>query len=413
MRKKDFFLFFFLPLLGIVIIFFVLSSINRAYIKNKVENLIKEQLQATAEILKVNISHFLSENYSSDEIFDLYSGAENIYYMALLDERKEILDWSSRFDGYLPLSQKDFGSRESWIIDSPAGKIFNIFSSFTAPDQSFYYIYLGYSLVDLEEMIAHSRRNFLILFGIIAGVGIIFFLGIYQLQSHYLRKEKEAEKERKEKERYREISAFTSGVAHEIKNPLNSLALLFELLERKMPLEFKDEISPGGKEIQKISRIIDQFSASLKPLNLKKEKFFFKELMDDIIGSLKNERGSTGIKIEYSEEKRVTLNADKGLLSQAFLNLLKNSLDATNEGKISVHSKEHRKKVFITIQDTGKGMSEKERTQIFEPFFSSKKEGMGIGLYLTKKIIEAHDGEIEFETQANKGTTFIIQIPGG
>lgn len=413
MRKKDFFLFFFLPLLGVVIIFFVLSSINRTYIKNKAEDLVKGQLQATAEILKVNFSHFLSENYSSDEIFDLYSGEENIYYMALLDESKEILGWSSRFDGYLPLSQKDFGNQESWIIDSPAGQIFNIFSSFTAPDQRIYFIYLGYSLVNLEDMIAHSRRSFIILFGIIAGVGIIFFLGIYQLQSHYLRKEKEAEKERREKERYREISAFTSGVAHEIKNPLNSLALLFELLEKKISRDLQDEISLGGEEVRRISRIIDQFSASLKPLNLKRQKFFLKELMEDIIRSLKKEIGSTRIKIEYAEESQVALNADKDLLSQAFLNLLKNSLEATDEGKITVHSKEHRKKVFMTIQDTGKGMSEEERTQIFKPFFSRKKGGMGIGLYLTKKIIEAHEGKIECETQVGKGTAFIIQIPGG
>jgi hypothetical protein len=66
LKKKDFILFFFLPLIGIVIIFFVLSSINRTYIKNKVEELVKEQLQATAQILKVNISHFLSENYPSE-----------------------------------------------------------------------------------------------------------------------------------------------------------------------------------------------------------------------------------------------------------------------------------------------------------------------------------------------------------
>ncbi len=396
-----------------MIIFFVLSSINRTYIKNKVEDLVKGQLQATAEILKVNFSHFLSENYSSDEIFDLYSGEENIYYMALLDESKEILGWSSRFDGYLPLSQKDFGNQESWIIDSPAGQIFNIFSSFTAPDQRIYFIYLGYSLVNLEDMIAHSRRSFIILFGIIAGVGIMFFLGIYQLQSHYLRKEKEAEKERREKERYREISAFTSGVAHEIKNPLNSLALLFELLEKKISRDLQDEISLGGEEVRRISRIIDQFSASLKPLNLKRQKFFLKELMEDIIRSLKKEIGSTRIKIEYAEESQVALNADKDLLSQAFLNLLKNSLEATDEGKITVHSKEHRKKVFMTIQDTGKGMSEEERTQIFKPFFSRKKGGMGIGLYLTKKIIEAHEGKIECETQVGKGTAFIIQIPGG
>jgi signal transduction histidine kinase len=413
LRKKGFFLFFFLPLLGVVIIFFVLSSINRAYIKNKTEDLIKEQLQAAAEILKVNFSHLLSENYPSDEIFNLYSREENIYYMALLDENKEILGWSSRFDGYLPISQKDLGSSESWIIDSPAGKIFNIFSSFTAPDQRNYYIYLGYSMADLEEMIAHSRQNFFILFGIIAGVGVIFFFGIYQLQSHYLQKEKEAERERREKERYREISAFTSGIAHEIKNPLNSLALLLGLLEKKKPQEFKDEISLGDKEIRKISRIIDQFSAALKPLNLKKEKLFLKDLMEDIFESLKKEKDSTGIEIEYSEQNRVELTADKQLISQAFLNLLKNSLEATDKGKISVFSNEHRKNVSITIKDSGKGMSEEERTQIFKPFFSRKKGGMGIGLYLTRKIIETHEGKIECESQYGKGTTFRIQIPGG
>jgi signal transduction histidine kinase len=413
LKKKDFFLFFFLPLLVIVVIFFILSSINRAYIKNKVEELIKEQLQATAEILKVNISHFLNENYQSDEIFNLYSGEENIYYMALLDEKKEILGWSSQFEGYLPLSQKNFGREESWIIDSPAGKIFNIFSSFTSSDQRTYYIYLGYSLMSLEEMIAHSRKSFFILFGIIAGVGIVFFLGIYQLQNHYLRKEKEAEEERREKERYREISAFTSGVAHEIKNPLNSLALLFELFEKKVPQELHEEIFLGNKEVRRISRIIDQFSASLKPLNLKKEKFILKDLVGDIIASLENERDSADVKIKYSEENRVALNADQELLSQAFRNLLRNSLEATEKGDIAVWAKKQHNKILITLQDSGKGLSEEERMHIFDPFFSRKKEGMGIGLYLTKKIIEAHDGKIECESRLGEGTTFFIQIPGG
>jgi signal transduction histidine kinase len=413
LKKKDFFFFFFLPLLGIVIVFFVLSSINRTYIKNRVEELVKEQLQATAEILKVNISHFLSENYPPEEIFNLYSGEENIYYMALLDEKKEILGWSSRFEGYLPLSQKNFEKGESWIIESPAGKIFNIFSSFSATDQRTYYIYLGYSLGSLEEMIAHSRKSFFVLFGIIAGVGIIFFLGIYQLQNHYLRKEKEAVEERREKERYREISAFTSGVAHEIKNPLNSLALLFELFEKKVPQEFHEEISLGNKEVRRISRIIDRFSASLKPLSLKKETFILKDLMEDIIASLEKERDSANVNLKYSEVSRVSLSADKELLSQVFLNLLRNSLEATEEGEIEVRAKGHRNKIFITVQDTGRGLSEEESKHIFDPFFSGKKEGMGIGLYLTKKIIEAHDGKIECKSHLGKGTAFFIQIPGG
>lgn len=409
LKKKDLFLFFFVPLLGIIIIFFFLSSINRAYIKNKVEDLVKEQLQATAEILKVNISHFLSENYPSEEIFRLYAGEENIYFMALLDEQKEILGWHSRFEGYLPLSQKDIGERESWTIDSPAGKIFNVFTSLRAADQKTYYVYLGYSLESLEEMLVRSRQNFLIFFGIIVGIGIIFFLGIYQLQNHYRKKEKEAETERSEKERYKEISAFTSGVAHEIKNPLNSLALLFELLAKKMPDEFRQYISSGSGEVKKISRIIDQFSASLKPLDLKKEELILKDLMADIQGSIIKEN----INIQYEEKGDVVLHADKGLLSQALLNLLQNSLEATDKGEIRVQAKKHRKKILITVQDNGKGMSEEEMRHIFDPFFSKKKEGMGIGLYLTKKIIEAHEGKIECESRLGKGTSFLIQIPGG
>ncbi len=409
LKKKDLFLFFFVPLLGIIIIFFFLSSINRNYIKNKVEDLVKEQLQATAEILKVNISHFLSENYPSEEIFRFYSGEENIYYMALLDEQKEILGWHSRFEGYLPLSQKDIGERESWTIDSPAGKIFNVLTSFRAADLKTYHVYLGYSLESLEEMLVRSRQNFLILFGIIVGIGIIFFLGIYQLQNHYRQKEKEAETERREKERYKEISAFTSGVAHEIKNPLNSLALLFELFAKKMPNEFRQDISSGSGEVQKISRVIDHFSASLKPLDLKKEKLSLKGLMADIQGSIIKEN----INIQYEEEREVVLFADKGLLSQALLNLLQNSLEATDKGEIRVQAKKHRKKILITVQDSGKGMSEEEMRHIFDPFFSKKKEGMGIGLYLTKKIIEAHEGKIECESRLGKGTSFLIQIPGG
>jgi len=409
LKKKDFFLFFFVPLLGIIVIFFILSAINRTYIKDKVEELVKEQLQATAGILEVNISHYLDENYPPEEILRLYSGEENIYYMALLDDQKNILGWQSRFEGYLPLSQKNVAKEGSWTIDSPTGKIFNIFTSFLASDSRTYHIYLGYSLESLEEMILFSRRNFFILFGIILLTGFIFFLGLYQLQNHYRQKEKEAEAERMEKERYREVSAFTSGVAHEIKNPLNSLALLFELLTKKMPEEFKQDVSAGSGEVQKISRIIDQFSATLKPLSLKKELLLFKNLMTDIEQTIHKE----DVDIQYEEEGEVAFYADRGLLGQALINLLQNSLDSMEKGQIEVRAKKQRKKVFLSIEDTGGGISPDQLAHVFDPFFSSKKGGMGIGLYLTKKIIEAHEGKIRCESRLGIGTTFFIQMPGG
>lgn len=413
MRSKNFLLFFSLPFIGLIVIFFVLSSLNRAYIKNKTEDLVKEQLQATAEILKVNLSYFLRENYSADEIFESYSKKENIYYMALLNEKKEILSWSSQFEGYLPLSLQSIKDEESWIIDSPAGKIFNYFSPFSAQEGKTYFLYLGYSLKSLEEMVVYSRRNFFFIFGLISVIGIIFFLGLYQLQRHYLEKKREAEEEKKEKERYREISAFTSGVAHEIKNPLNSLSLIFELLKKKAPPYLQKEVGEGKEEIQKISRIIDQFASSLRPLKLSKETFLLEEVVSSVRESLVKESDKEEVEIRYLESSAISLKADKGLMSQALNNLLSNSIEASSGGVISIRVQQKKKTAIIKIEDSGRGIAEEDKQHIFEPFFSRKKKGLGIGLYLTKKIVEAHEGKIEVQSKIGQGTTFLIQIPGG
>jgi two-component system sensor histidine kinase HydH len=129
--------------------------------------------------------------------------------------------------------------------------------------------------------------------------------------------------------------------------------------------------------------------------------------------SLKKELEDKGLKLRYSQRSPVSLNADKGLLNQAFENLIKNSLEAAEKGDILVEAEQHRKMVSISVKDTGRGISEEDRERIFDPFFSRKEKGMGIGLYITKKIIEAHEGKIEFQSGPGQGATFHIQIPGG
>jgi signal transduction histidine kinase len=413
LKKKNYLLFFYLPVVGFVVIFFAFSSLNRNYIKKKVEGLVEEQLRATSEILKVNFSHLLGENYEADKVFDLYANEENIYYMALFNENREILSWKSRFEGYLPISKESMQMQGSWIIDSPAGKIFNSFSSFTLPEGETYYLYLGYSLNDLQEMMAHSRRNFYRIFGLIIVVGIIFSVGLYQLQIHYMDKKSELEEEKKEKERYREISALTSGVAHEIKNPLNSLSLLFELLTKKSPSSDFEAIVSGREEVVKISRIVDQFSSSLKPIELRKDAFPLEGEIKSVQESLKKIATEKGVDIQYSQDFSVTLFADRVLLSQAIHNIVKNAIEASEGGDVDIAVKKAGKMVFISVKNSGRGMDEKERSRVFEPFYSKKKGGMGIGLYLTRKIVEAHGGNIDLVSSAKNGTTFTIRIPGG
>ncbi len=413
MKRKDFFLFFLLPFAGIFIIFFFISSINRTFIQRAGEGLILEQLQATAEILKVNIGHFLEEGVAPEAIFKPFAAEENIYYLALLDRDNRILSWSSRYEGYLPFSARDSGRKEPWIITSPAGKIFNLLTPVTGENEEPYVLYLGYSLGSLEQMAASSRRNFLFVFGFLAAVGVLFFIGIFGLQRNYLEKKKEAEEEKREKEKFKEISGLTSAVAHEIKNPLNSLALLCELLYKKGPPEIKENAALGKEEVRKISQVIDQFSDALKPLRLNKERTCLRDIVESARLSLPAESGKSAVFFRYKEDKPIVLEADKGLLARAFLNLLRNAFEATESGSVSVIAEMRRKKVRVRVEDTGKGIAREYLGRLFDPFFTTKERGMGIGLYLARKIVEAHEGKIEVKSELGRGTAFVIQLPGG
>jgi signal transduction histidine kinase len=412
-RRANFFLFFFLPFAGIIVIFFIFSSLNRAHIQRKTQDLAGEQLQATAEILKVNVSHFLEEGYPPEKTLDLSTGKEEIYYLALLDGQKNILGWRSRYEGYLPLTKEDTSRTKPWSISSPAGPIFNLLSPLSLKTGESYFLYLGYSLARLDEMLARSNRNFFVVFGFLAAAGIIFFIGIFELQKNYLAKTREAEEEKKEKERFREISAFTSAVAHEIKNPLNSISLLCDLMQRMGPPEAGAEVVQGKAEVRKISDIIDRFSAALKPFRLNKEEFSLREEVFAARDSVAAEIPRPDVEFRYSEPGPTKVFADRLLLGQCLYNLLRNAFEATDRGTISVEAEKTRKRITIRMTDTGKGIPPDKLGHIFDPFFTTKDKGMGIGLYLSRKIVEAHDGRIEARSEAGRGTTFIIQLPGG
>jgi len=413
LRGRGLLLFFFFPFIGVLIIFFIFSSLNRSFVQDKTESLVREQLVATAEIFKVNLAHLLEEGYQPEDILGMYEGEKNIYYFAILDGKKNILAWSSRYEGYLPFSSRDAARTAPWILSSPVGKIFNHLSPFNGRDGEGYSLYLGYSLGSLEEMTARSNRDSRLMFSLLVAVGIVFFLGIFELQKRYLLKTEEAEEAHKEKERFREISAFTSAVAHEIKNPLNSLSLLFELLQGNASPEVRENAALGKSQVQKIGRIIDRFSDSLKPLRLNRERTALKDVVTAAREALAQESPRPDLEWRYSEAHPVFLNADKNLLTQCFFNLFRNAHEAMEKGTLSVEVETKRNKIFIRVADTGAGIQPDRLPQVFDPFFTTKDAGMGIGLYLARKIIEAHGGRIEADSRPGRGTTFTIQLPGG
>ncbi len=412
MRRREFWAFFILPAAGIIVLFFLQSALNREFLKRKTEALVREQLTASARILAAEFEERLKEGALPQTALDRYSGETDIYFLALVDETGNVLGWSSQFEGYLPIAGRPASDPESWAIDSPAGTILNVVRTFPAKEGRVYSLYLGYSLSRLDEMLAYSRRSALLLFGALGAVGLLLFSGIYRMHRASLARTEEAAGERQEKERFRELSGFTAGIAHEIKNPLNSLALLCEMMEKNAPHALAGDAALGRIEVQKISRILDRFSAVLRPLDLRLETIEADAVIGDAVEAASPAAVSKGIPVRWEPGPGRRLRADRGLLAQALFNVVRNGLEASAGGEIVIRAEKNKAGVLISVEDSGPGIPAADRDRIFEPFFSTKADGLGVGLFLARKIVEAHGGRISAADRKSGGSVFRIELPG-
>jgi signal transduction histidine kinase len=412
LKRRSVFLFFVLPFLGVFVFFSLATFLQHRDLRRRTEALVRGQLAATAGILSTAVSRFLDEGTPPETVLDTILADEDIYFVALLDAKKDVLAWNSRFEGYLPISLSKVRDEEPGIIDSPAGKIFSDLSAVTTKDGREFHLYLGYALSGMEDMIARSRRAAVILSAVILLAGGLFFRGLFQLQSRYMAKSREAEAERMEKERFREISAFTSGVAHEIKNPLNSLALVLELLGRKATPDAKGDVDLGKAQVRTIARIVDRFSRVAKAVQPDVQPLALDDVLRQAAESLAAEAPAASSRLHIGAAPGVRLAGDRDLLAQAFLNILKNAVEASDAAPVRAGGRRIGKRVEVLIRDEGPGLTAAAAGRIFEPFFTTKAQGMGIGLYLTKRIIEAHGGTIEAHSRESEGTEFRIDLPG-
>jgi signal transduction histidine kinase len=413
-RRKDVLFFFVLPFAAVLILFLVLSALNRSFIQRKTESLVRDQLRASAHLLKTNVAHGLDEGKPAAGLLGQYAGEETIHFLALCDGSGEVLDWKSRFEGYLPVSRRSVPASDSEVIDSPAGRILIVRAPFQSASGASYQLYLGYSLEGLESMLAHSRRKFLLVFVAMAAAGFALFRGVYLLHSHSVARAQEAEAERQEKDRFKSISGFTAGVAHEIKNPLNSLALLFELLGRKVPAELAPNVALGRDEVERIARTIDRFSETIRPLALRKEPLLLSSVLDGVRSAFETESAAKGVSVRTRvDPPGLGVVADPDLLAQALENLVRNSLEATGHGEILIAAAARKRAVVIRVEDTGTGIAAEDLDRVFEPFHSSKPSGLGVGLFLVRNIVQSHGGTVSAAARPGGGSVITIEIPGG
>ncbi|KAF0133849.1 MAG: putative histidine kinase [Candidatus Saganbacteria bacterium] len=212
------------------------------------------------------------------------------------------------------------------------------------------------------------------------------------------------------------IGSTTAGVAHELKNPLTYLNTLSQILPEKWDdPKFRDMVSQTlPSEIQRMQLIVGGLLDYSKTQKFQPSPTDIKQVIEKTIAVMGYEmkKHSTVLKTTYNHSK--TLNADPNRLLQVFMNLISNAIQAMPEGKsgeILIKTEDSPNGITIIVSDNGAGISQEKLLRIFDPFFTTKEQGNGIGLAITKKIIDEHKGSISVESKVNEGTKFTILLP--
>jgi PAS domain S-box-containing protein len=234
---------------------------------------------------------------------------------------------------------------------------------------------------------------------------------------------KRLEEEKLRAERLAVIGAMSARLAHEIRNPLSSITLNIDLVRDEVDTLSKNNTTSASEarsllqsidsEVRRIQRVTEdylQFARMPKPW---RESVSLNEILAQGLTFMDSLFSATHVDLRTEFDAALpTIEADEGQLWQAILNLVRNALEAMpNGGTLLVSTTRSGSRVVLTVRDTGKGMSEQERQQVFKPFFSTKPSGTGLGLPLTQQIIAEHGGSIRCESTPNKGTTFVIELP--
>ncbi len=221
-------------------------------------------------------------------------------------------------------------------------------------------------------------------------------------------------------ERSSVATLLASEVAHEIGNPLNSLTIHLQLLERrlaKLPKAHQEELqhslTVASNEVTRLDQIITQFLKAMRPLPLQPQMEDLNNVILEVLTFLKQEIENRNIALELALEKSLPpLLLDRSQFKQALYNIIRNSFQAMKEGGIlRVVTGTDETHLWVSIGDTGGGISSDQFEKIFQPYFTTKTDGNGLGLLVVQRVVRAHGGEIMLESAKGKGLIFTIRLP--
>ncbi len=216
------------------------------------------------------------------------------------------------------------------------------------------------------------------------------------------------------------LTTLAAGVAHEIKNPLGSIGIHAQLL-RKMIARAEVEnretvinyLGVIEEEIERLNKIVVDFLFAVRPMDTDLQEHDLNGLVSDMLSFVRYELAQGNIElVKELDEELPRLQLDPKYFKQALLNIIKNAISAMPKGgMLRVNTEQRGDQAMLFISDNGIGMSDDVRDKIFEPYFTTKDFGSGIGLTLVYKVIKEHMGDISVTSKEGHGTTFTISLP--
>ena len=217
-----------------------------------------------------------------------------------------------------------------------------------------------------------------------------------------------------------ELATLAGGLAHEIRNPLSTIGMNLELLAEELENDDSQRarrmvrrIANLQGECRNLEEILNAFLQFARAGELHLSEGNLNTIVSDYVDFLEPQANSMEVELRpHLDSDLPVVMLDKSLMRQALVNLCRNAIEAMPEGgSIDLLTRTRGDDVVLEIIDTGKGMDEKTRGQMFQAFFSTRSGGSGLGLPTVRKIVEAHHGRISCESEVGKGTRFTITLP--
>jgi PAS domain S-box-containing protein len=216
------------------------------------------------------------------------------------------------------------------------------------------------------------------------------------------------------------LTTLAAGVAHEIKNPLGSIGIHIQLIQKALKKQGCLEQETADKylevineEIERLNGIVVDFLFAVRPMDTNMKRMDVHKVIEELVDFVRYELEQAGVRIEKKLKTGLPrLDIDQKYLKQALLNIVKNGQAAMpHGGTLTIATREEEGYVHIDIADTGVGIDEEKVAKIFEPYYTTKETGSGLGLTVAYKVINEHGGEISVKSKEGKGTTFTFSLP--